>query len=85
MTTQKVVISWWYELGTQQSLLKLPFHGPIIADVAGTLECSAIEPTYKETIPPVFLLLLRLWLTRLSLLLFIVRNRALRVFLIHLA
>ena len=85
MTTEKVIIGWWYELGTQQSLLKLPFHSPVIADVAGTLECSAIEPAYEKTVPPVLLLFLRLWLSRLSLLLFIVRKGALWVLLIDFA
>jgi hypothetical protein len=46
MTTEKVIIGWWYELSTQQSLLKLPFYSPIIVDVAGTLECSAVKAAY---------------------------------------
>ena len=46
MTTEKVIIGWWYELSTQQSLLNLPFHSPIIVYVAGTLERSAIEAAY---------------------------------------
>jgi hypothetical protein len=81
MTTEKVIIGWRNELSTQQSLFNLPFNSPVIVDVAGTLERSAIEATYEETIPPELLFLLRLLLSCFSLLLFIVRILALRVFL----